>query len=96
MSDLQPNPTPEKVWFEKGDKIPNNSNLPTLIYEEIVHSGVTHDFVFDVFRRNHWGGCWKNGVFPYHHFHSSAHEALAVTDGEAKVTLGGPQGRPLS
>jgi uncharacterized protein YjlB len=32
------------------------------------------------------------GVFDFHHFHSTSHEALAVVGGRATIELGGPQG----
>ena len=46
-----------------------------------------------LFARHGWGGSWVDGVFDFHHFHSTSHEALAVVAGRAKVELGGPQGR---
>jgi uncharacterized protein YjlB len=33
-----------------------------------------------------------DGVFGFHHFHSTSHEALAVVAGRATLELGGPQG----
>ena len=33
------------------------------------------------------------GVFDFHHFHSTSHEALAVVAGRATIELGGPQGQ---
>jgi uncharacterized protein YjlB len=95
MSDLRQAPTPEKIWFDSGDKIPNNPNLPILVYQDIFESQDPGSFVFQTVRGNNWGGCWEDGIFPYHHYHSTAHEALAVIRGEARVTLGGPQGRTV-
>ena len=34
-----------------------------------------------------------DGVFGFHHFHSTSHEVLAVVAGVARLELGGPQGR---
>src|SRR5439155_6676807 len=39
-----------------------------------------------------WRGCWVDGIFDFHHFHSTSHEVLAVVAGEATVELRGPQG----
>lgn len=46
-----------------------------------------------LFAEHGWGGAWVDGIFGFHHFHSTSHEALAVVSGVATVELGGPQGR---
>jgi uncharacterized protein YjlB len=45
-----------------------------------------------LFAEHGWGGSWVDGIFDFHHFHSTSHEALAVVAGSATVELGGPQG----
>ena len=45
-----------------------------------------------LFAAHGWGGSWVDGVFDFHHFHSTSHEALAVVAGRATLELGGPQG----
>ena len=45
-----------------------------------------------LFAAHGWGGSWVDGVFDFHHFHSTSHEALAVVAGAATLELGGPQG----
>ena len=45
-----------------------------------------------LFAEHGWGGSWVDGVFDFHHFHSTSHEALAVIAGQATIELGGPQG----
>jgi uncharacterized protein YjlB len=44
------------------------------------------------FGANGWGGSWVDGVFDFHHFHSTSHEVLGVVSGSATIELGGPQG----
>src|SRR5215210_2204168 len=42
-----------------------------------------------------WGGAWVNGVFSYHHYHSTSHEVVAVVGREARLTFGGPEGETV-
>lgn len=73
---------------------PNNALLPVLVYGQAVRRSVRSPAraVERVFRRNNWTGAWINGIFSYHHYHSTAHEALGVAGGAATVQLGGPDG----
>jgi uncharacterized protein YjlB len=48
-----------------------------------------------LFTTNGWGGTWRDGVFDFHHFHSTSHEALGVVGGAAVLALGGPQGEEV-
>jgi len=87
-------PEPESRLFPPSGGIPNNPFLPLLIYRRALPADAaaaeTH------INANGWECRWRNGIFPYHHFHSTAHEALAVVQGEARVRLGGEAGEDFS
>ena len=74
-----------------GEEIPNHPSFPVLLYRG---TGLdVSDAARSLFAENGWGGSWVDGVFGFHHFHSTSHEVLAVVAGSAVLELGGPQGR---
>ena len=75
-----------------GDRIPNNPRFPVLIYHGVDDAAAGAEAARELFAQHGWGGSWVNGVFPFHHFHSTSHEALAVVAGRATLELGGAQG----
>ncbi len=82
------------VFFFAGDgRIPNN-RLPLLAYQSAVAvDGADPATAFErLFDRNGWSESWRNGIFPYHHFHSTAHEVLGIARGRARVLFGGEDG----
>jgi uncharacterized protein YjlB len=76
------------------DGVIPNSRLPLLVYEQAADLGGVDPpaAVEATLRANEWGHGWRNGVFPYHHYHSTAHEVLVVYAGAARVQLGGERG----
>jgi uncharacterized protein YjlB len=86
-------PTPDTLALERSGAIPN-SQLPVLVYRDL-ELAADPASAEHAFAGNGWLGAWRNGIFGYHHFHSTAHEVLAIVGGTATVTLGGPDGRTL-
>lgn len=84
--------TPETHTFEDDGGIPN-SPLPVLVYQGAVDRDAGAAAHEDLFADHGWLGAWRDGIFPFHHFHSTAHEVLGVAAGSANVMLGGPQGQ---
>ena len=81
-------------YLKDDGTFPNNQQLPLTIYKNAidVSSGDAANKVEKVFTDNNWGNSWRNGIFSYHHYHSTAHEVLGIYQGSAKVQLGGPEG----
>ena len=79
-------------------EIPNNPRLPLLVYPGAVQlPGRDPAAVFErLFSGNDWVGSWRNGIFPFHHYHSTAHEVLGIYSGSAVAQLGGEQGVTLT
>ena len=73
---------------------PNNGRLPLLAYQGVLElpAGDPARGVEKLFDAHNWEGSWRNGIFSYHHYHSTAHEVLGVYSGNARVQLGGPEG----
>ena len=83
--------------LEDDGKIPNNPVLPLLIYQGAFEfAGSDAAAICEaVFESNGWGNCWRNGIFPFHHYHSTAHEVLGICRGRARAQFGGEQGVTL-
>ena len=82
---------PETHVFEDAGGIPN-SRLPVLIYHGVEEARDDRT-CRELFARSRWLGAWVDGIFSFHHFHSTSHEVLGIVAGEATVALGGPSGR---
>jgi uncharacterized protein YjlB len=83
-----------RILLEDDGRFPNNSRCPLLVYPKAVALSEADAAapVEELLHRHGWGNSWRNGVFGYHHYHSTAHEVLGVYSGSASVQLGGEEG----
>lgn len=81
---------PEELYFKDDGMIPN-SKFPLLIYRNVFTEGDKKGAAWleKLFASNNWTNSWRNGIFSYHHYHSTSHEALGIYSGNALVHLGG-------
>jgi uncharacterized protein YjlB len=70
--------------------IPNHPRWPLLVYPSAL--APSPEAFEALFSKNKWPAAWRNGVHPFHHYHSTAHEALGVYEGEVTVQFGGDSG----
>src|SRR5258707_506748 len=89
---------PLTFLFQDDGSIPNNPLLPLLVYRDAVKlpgGDGAEEAIERVFGENHWGEMWRNGIYPYPHYHSMIHEAMGVARGRVKARFGGERGLEL-
>ena len=89
---------PTTFHLQQNGSIPNNPDLPVLVYRQVFEERVADKpkKFQHCFEESGWKGIWKNGLYDYHHFHSSSHEALGIAHGSAEIEVGGEGGKKLT
>ncbi len=85
-------PYTEHILHRDGEW-PNNERMPAIHYRDAA-PGEPEAFE-QLFMENGWPASWRNSIFSYHHYHSTAYEVLGIYRGRAQVQLGGPRGRTI-
>jgi uncharacterized protein YjlB len=96
---MPPRPTePETFLFADDGWVPNNARLPFLVYRgaiDLIGRSDPELAIEQIFRGNGWGDLWRNGIYPYVHYHSRIHEGMALARGRARVRFGGSKGSEI-
>lgn len=85
--------------FPDDGAIPNNPSLPFLFYPRLFDLAGKNDpaaTIEFVLRSNGWGRSWRNGIYPFPHYHPRIHEALVIARGRATVRFGGAGGEEFT
>jgi len=83
--------------FKDDGTYPNNI-LPLVLLKQAIQSTgpISPSTIENVFHENNWVNSWRNGLFGFHHYHSTAHETLGIYCGWVKAQLGGPDGKVVT
>ncbi len=105
MTQTDPSPTPSApggvnpvsaatYHFADDGSIPNHPTLPLVLYPGVLTLPATDPAAAaeQILRGHGWGGTWRNGIYRFHHYHSTAHEVLLICRGQARVQFGGEAG----
>lgn len=84
---------PETYRFADDGKFPNSA-LPLLVYRAALAADAAA--METAFAAHDWSNSWRDGIFRYHHFHSTAHEVLGIAAGWVQVAFGGPSGQTVA
>jgi uncharacterized protein YjlB len=86
----------EEFYFKDDGSIPN-SKFPMLLYRNAFTARGSSGALWLVnrFESNDWSNSWRNGIYSFHHYHSTSHEVLGIYSGTALVHLGGEQGEKV-
>jgi len=89
-----PNSTTEHILIPSSDVSPNNGALPLILYRAAVEFGDREPeaVLEEIFWGNAWADGFRDGTFPFHHYHSAAHEVVGIARGTAVLQFGGPDG----
>jgi uncharacterized protein YjlB len=86
----------ERLQLSRNGWMPNNERLPVLLYRRaFVVSPSSADKMEEAFERNGWPPQWRNGVYDFHHYHSTAHEVLGFAAGTGTIIVGGEGGHKV-
>ena len=78
--------------FSDDGSIPN-SLLPLVVFRECLQGDEAATRA--TLKSNDWSGVWVDGIYEYHHYHSTSHEVLCILQGSATLQLGGKHGQTL-
>jgi uncharacterized protein YjlB len=91
-------PEIQTILIPDGGLFPNNDVLPLTLLQQVFDPKTENlaQAIEKTFHENAWEGSWRNGIYDFHHYHSTAHEVLGLYAGRVKVRFGGPDGQAVA
>ncbi|KEZ11994.1 putative protein containing double-stranded beta helix domain protein [Sphingobium yanoikuyae] len=82
---------PKSILLPRNGWVPNNPVLPVKLYIEVEPRERTDlAETFEArFHKHGWEPEWRDQIYDYDHYHSTAHEVLGMVSGHAILALGG-------
>lgn len=78
----------EDYYLSGTPEIPNNLLLPLVVYRDALQAEDLASEVERIFASNGWPPAWRYGIYPFAHYHSTAHEVIGAYRGSAHVLFG--------
>jgi uncharacterized protein YjlB len=81
----------DHLQLEDDGTFPNNPELALLYYPgAVIPQQPDPAATFEVlFEAHGWVHSWRDSIYDFHHYHSTAHEVLGIYQGQAQVRFGG-------
>jgi uncharacterized protein YjlB len=89
---------PHAILCHGDGQTPNNPRFSFILYRspvDLSHAKDPAAIFEDLFSSNGWKPAWRNGIYPYNHFHTGTHEVLGIARGHARARIGGENGREI-
>lgn len=98
MKRINTNPHIRKYKFRRNKYFPN-SKFPVLIYKNALklprRKFQAAEIIQQILAKHGWTNAWSNGIYDFHHYHSTTHECMGTSMGSAVLILGGPGGKKI-
>jgi uncharacterized protein YjlB len=93
-ADTMAKPKIQTLFIPDDGAFPNNGTLSLILMMQVFDPATKNlaGAIEKIFHGNAWGRSWRNGIFTFHHYHSTAHEVLGLYSGRVKAQFGGPDG----
>ena len=98
LGDTMAKPKIQTLLIPDDGRFPNNDALALILVQQVFDPTTKNlaGTIENTFHGNAWGRSWRNGIFTFHHYHSTAHEVLGLYAGRVRAQFGGPDGQAVT